>query len=424
MSHDLEIVVSIRPQHFLLEEFIALHNSLSISGQLGSETGNVIVYRRGGKTELVASFEVWGPSKVEPEDLEESVVSLVAAPRWMVEISVPAGGEGDDVPDAEALARYIAQRCKGVIYDPQAGAVVWPKPIAKSRPIPRQKEKIRLINLDWYLPRSQASLSTARNFLLILRELCPEAVPRRFGSYEPLQGRMEPDEEDPFLNAFLEECLREVGGGLFFSSGPPCFGGHIFTPHKKITETSPFLDVVHVSLNCDGRVLDAIPDWCDKIVRLFAELAERLKAFYAHGYVERGVYASRRGIGYGGDSEHYPLPRGRWVGIPSTPVWLAWFGGPYKPLVEASLKSSEYVSKPEGIFVRMGPSPLDLDELQGRTIRIPQELVARMQRKVKEVGMKRTLRSRIWLTTTLRRPRRIKYVDWEATPAKFVPALD
>jgi len=93
-------------------------------------------------------------------------------------------------------------------------------------------------------------------------------------------------------------------------------------------------------------------------------------------------------------------------------------------LVEGSLKSSEYVSKPEGIFVRMGPSPLDLDELQGRTIRLPQELVARMQRMVKEVGMKRTLRSRIWLTTTLRRPRRIKYVDWEATPAKFVPALD
>lgn len=128
MSHDLEIVVSIRPQHFLLEEFIALHNSLSISGQLGSETGNVIVYRRGGKTELVASFEVWGPSKVEPEDLEESVVSLVAAPRWMVEISVPAGGEGDDVPDAEALARYIAQRCKGSDLRP-AG---WSRRMAKA----------------------------------------------------------------------------------------------------------------------------------------------------------------------------------------------------------------------------------------------------------------------------------------------------
>jgi len=47
---------------------------------------------------LLPSFEVWGPSKVEPEDLEESVVSLVAAPRWMVEISVPAGGKGMTYP--------------------------------------------------------------------------------------------------------------------------------------------------------------------------------------------------------------------------------------------------------------------------------------------------------------------------------------
>src|SRR5436309_13010763 len=140
----------------------------------------------------------------------------------MVEISVPAGGEGDDVPDAEALARYIAQRCKGVIYDPQAGAGVWPKPIAKSRPIPRQKEKIRLINLDWYLPRSQASLSTARKFLLILRELCPEAVPRRFGSYEPLQGGMEHDEEDPILDAFSAAGVGGLDGRRCIGLGRQC----------------------------------------------------------------------------------------------------------------------------------------------------------------------------------------------------------
>jgi hypothetical protein len=408
LSHDLEIVTSIKPVHSLLEKFIATRNNLTIQGKLGSDAGNVIVYRK-ERNALVASFEVWGPSKAESEDLEESVVSIVQPPRWVTQISVPAGGEKDDRTSAEELARYIAERCTGVVYDPQVAAVTWPKVIDQRRSMRSQEERIRLVKLDWYLPKGQASESMAHTLLRCLREICPEALPVRFGSYEPLQGRMEPNEDDPFLKAFREECLREVGGGLFFQCKSPCFAGHIFTPRKKVVEESPILQEVHVSLDFDGRVLQTKGEWCDKIVTLFGDLAKYLKAFYACAYIERGVIASRRGLGYDGESEHYPLPRGRWVGVPSTPTWLSWFGGPYKSLVEESLKGAGCESSPEGILVRIGPWPMDLDELQGKMVRLPDHLVAKMEQRVKETKTK---------TTTFR------WVDWEATPAGFIPGLD
>lgn len=408
MSHDLEVIIRIRPEHFLIEEFIVDRNDLSIQGNLDSDSGNVIVYRKepGG---LVASFEVWGPSKAESEDLEDSVVSLVPSPRWIIQISVPAGGEKNDRPDAEKLARYIAERCQGVVYDPQVATVIWPRVSEIHRSKHPVEGRIRVVKLDWYLPRSQASQSMARSMLRCLREICPESLPVRFGSYEPLQGRMEPNDEEPFLSAFREECLRDVGGGLFFRCKRPCFEGHIFTPHKIIAKESRFLQVIHVSLDFDGRILIKERTWSDKVVSLFAGLAESLKAFYGCGYVERGVIASRRGLGYDGESEHYPLPRGRWVGIPSTPTWLTWFGGPYKPLVETSLKITERAVSPEGILVRLGPLPMDIDELQGKEIQVLDHLVAKMEQRVSETKTK---------TTTFRR------VDWEATPARVVPELD
>ncbi|TMI29511.1 hypothetical protein E6H29_11205 [Candidatus Bathyarchaeota archaeon] len=383
MSHDLEIVTSIKPVHFLLEKFIATRNNLTIQGKLGSDAGNVIVYRK-ERNALVASFEIWGPSKAESEDLEESVVSIVQPPRWVTQISVPAGGEKDDRTSAEELARYISERCTGVVYDPQVAAVTWPK-VSDQRPSMRsQKERIRLVKLDWYLPKGQASESMAHTLLRYLREICPEALPVRFGSYEPLQGRI-------------------------FQCKSPCFAGQIFTPRRNVVKESPILQEVHVSLDFDGRVLQTKGEWCDKIVTLFGELAKYLKAFYACAYIERGVIASRRGLGYDGESEHYPLPRGRWVGVPSTPTWLSWFGGPYKSLVEESLKGAGCESSPEGILVRIGPWPMDLDELQGKMVRLPDELVAKMEQRVKETKTK---------TTTFR------WVDWEATPAGFIPRLD
>jgi len=60
-------------------------------------------------------------------------------------------------------------------------------------------------------------------------------------------------------------------------------------------------------------------------------------------------------------------------------------------------------------LVRIGPWPMDLDELQGKIVRLPDELVAKMEQRVKETKTK---------TTTFR------WVDWEATPAGFIPRLD
>ena len=58
-------------------------------------------------------------------------------------------------------------------------------------------------------------------------------------------------------------------------------------------------------MDFDGRALHADAAWCETIVQLFVELARKLKAFYAIGYVQRNVIV-RRSVWFDGQSEPSP----------------------------------------------------------------------------------------------------------------------
>ena len=408
MSYDFEIVVKKLPEQAHITEFILSHPELSIEGKLHSKGGNPIVNRRVADG-IESIMEIWGPDKVEAEDLDDIVARTVKPPCWLVRITVPAA-EKDTVSLAEAMSIHIAQRCGGAVYDPQAEAMVWPKVNFRSSPLPRN-EAIRVVDLGWYLPPSQSSVSMAQTFLRTTGRLCPQALPVRFGVYHPLQGKLRPGDEQPFLDA-IEEIVREGHAEMLeLKSKTPCLGGTLWFPSRRndprMSGTSNYVDL---KMSFDGRVVESDSQWCERIVSLFIELAANLKAFYGHGYVERGVFASRRGLGYGAESEHYPTPAGRWRGIPSVPYWLNWFGGPYFPLLEGSLRGGEVSRFPNGVLARFGSKPMDLDGLRNSRLSVPLDLVSEMRRAVKETRFPSGLVHR--------------HEYWETNPAKFVPDID
>jgi hypothetical protein len=378
MSYDLEIATSQKPKQEHLTEFLSTQRKLSADGELGAE--QMVLVNRHTRTGVADSFTIGGPYKVDIDDLSELLTAAVLGPRWLVQIWIPYGSSKATFAIARALAKHIAKRCQGGVYDPQSDSMIWPRGKPKRYKAPAEKQRIRLVELKWFLPAYQSSRRTAKLFLESLRNFCPEASPTRFGTYEPLQGRLEPGEIEPFMKMWNEQSAITFGGDFFFKSRSPCYGGFIHFPDRRdVHKPKRAGRAVSMSLSFDGRALHGDARWCETVVLLFVKLSERLEAFYATGFVERGVIAGRGGVGYDAKSETTPLPRGTWwFGVPSNPTWLAWFGKPYMTLVEKSLNTQLSERTSSGIFLRMGREPMDIDQLRGVFPRLPSRVLAKM----------------------------------------------
>jgi hypothetical protein len=327
-----------------------------------------------------------GPFQVEPDDVAEAALVYVLAPKYLLQISVPAARTERDLTRARSAGTKLALAFRGALYDPQEGTVIWPRGKPKRYVRPTGEERIRLVKLEWFCPSSVAE-GGAERFLGTLRRFCPEAVPTRFGFYEPMQGRLDPGDDSPFIAAWSEARVTEHGDWFFWDACSPCFGGSVSFPDRRETLARESGEVVQVHppgsgramrlrADFDGRALQSDARWCETVVRLFIALAQEMPAFYGAGYVERDwVVRGRRLYGADGSTESLFLQRSRWwCGLPPKPTWLSWFGGPYVSLIADALPGAERVN--DGLFLRAGPEPMDADELAGRMPPIPQELLA------------------------------------------------
>jgi hypothetical protein len=104
-------------------------------------------------------------------------------------------------------------------------------------------------------------------------------------------------------------------------------------------------------------------------------VAAELGAFYAATYVQGNVVAQGRRLWYAANTEFIHLTRMWWEGLPPHPTWLAWFGEPYRDMVESSVREHVTDEVPEGLFLRLGDEPKDSDELKEVFPKLPDELV-------------------------------------------------
>lgn len=372
MSYDLEIALSRKPTFENIAEFVSSQKGIEASGRLEGGKGNVIV-RRTGKVKASPGFTVDGPFQIEEEDLPDELMAFVLAPRWLIQVSVPAASNDKDLSTALALGRALAKVCDGAVYDPQEDKVVFPKGTPKRYKAPAEEQRIRLVNCEWYLPPARFEVTTASELLRLIRRLCPEAAPTRFGQYEPLQHRIEKGNDQPFLDSWKEAAAVDIGDSFFWKAKSPCYGGSVFFPDWR-NEDRPkgVARRINLSMDFDGRALHGDSRWTETVIALFLELSRKLQAYYAATYVQREVIA-KRGIWLDGRSEDISLPGGQWwTGLPPIPTWLSWFGKPYHSLVKGV--SGGFQEYPEGLFLRLGSEPMDRDQLTGKFPPIPKEL--------------------------------------------------
>lgn len=231
----------------------------------------------------------------EDNDLQPDLAELVHAPCWTVQISLDSHPPKEDWELANSLARLIAITCEGAVYYDEGDKIVWPEAVQKKANRPEKPPLVDIVKVDWFVHLSQPSVSTPAQFLSLLRKLCPEGVPVRFGTTHPLQGRLGPENDGQLADLWKESNEKQgretLNFGMFhFTGKPPCFGGHVSFPPQLIRDGNRLNQrYLELMLEFDRGPLRSDSKWCEKVVDLFVEVSKTLGAFYAQSYVERNT---------------------------------------------------------------------------------------------------------------------------------------
>lgn len=314
------------------------------------------------------SFTVDGPDNLEPEDVPAEVTQVVLGPRYLWSVLVE-GSAASEVPHAVRFARRLAQALDGAVCDQQTDEL-WTR--SKSRRIqkPAREQRISEVHLDWFARRDAVPPDVVGLYLDTVTRYLPEALPRRFGEYEPFQGKYDQVGAEGFAQAW-----RDATSLLFFSGSGPVIGG-TFNAGPAEAHPDKFWSMsltLHISAFNDSA-------WSDALRNVFVMLADGLPAFYATAQVTRGHIWNGRASWIDNQTEWPMMPlryRVGWTGLPPTPMWWTWLGAPYAD--QASRLPGDRTSKTTaGVLFENSAQPLPRDELDPLSTWLPSNLFARL----------------------------------------------
>ena len=344
MSYDLTIAAHERPEVEALEHW-AGENGLEV---VPASDGKSFTLELPGKGDAGYVCEVWGPDPAEPEDFDEALAEACLAPRWMLQVSVPYSVPKKNISRARSLARHLAEHASGAAFDPQEDRLLWPRGKQKRTPSRSEERETAMLRLDWFVAPTRWRAAVAELVPLIARR-CPEALPTRYGNYEPPPHRFDRADPEPFVRFVAE---NEDGDGFWYASSPS-FGGSFFASHadRYARGEDERYRVGRLELSFDADLITSDERWRETLVDVFVRGSEVFGAFFAAAQVEPGWIVSRTNRPFAqaaslGEGEH--VLRGRlWQGLPPVPVWLSWYGDPYRQLVTEAVRKQPQPPTPE-----------------------------------------------------------------------------
>jgi hypothetical protein len=167
------------------------------------------------------------PIRVLPEDVPEEIARVLSGIGYRTELNLSP----IDAPEAarKFLSRSgiaIARATHGVIFDPQADQLTLPSGI-KRFVKPEASENASVLSMSWRVVGGPIPRGEFGRVLDVLETELPEALPRRYGSFEPPEHAYAETGREHFLK-FLGEHLR--GQVVVWYPSPPVANVHIGLP--------------------------------------------------------------------------------------------------------------------------------------------------------------------------------------------------
>lgn len=227
------------------------------------------------------------PKPVDPEDLPVDVVPLIPGLQYLTEIHVePIGAPKTAYDFASRVSKLLAKKCHGVVSDSQAETVRTPGGVKRITPKPRGSE-YGVLAIGWWF-RDVDSFHQL-GFSQIVRYLeaeLPEALPRRYGRYEPPKHKL----AEQGIESFIEYCCARKFDVVWYPSTP---FEHIITSIPQPDPTKYYggrFRTGCLKFYISARVLE-LPGWDVQLLRAFLKISSFLKPFY--GEIRTGGLAPR-----------------------------------------------------------------------------------------------------------------------------------
>lgn len=313
------------------------------------------------------SFTVGGPNRVEAEDVPPDVQAVVLGARYLYEINVE-GAAATEIAHAVRFGRLLARTLDGAVVDQQLDEV-WSRPGSRAVRKPEKQERVAAVHVYWYCLKAELDSNPADLLIQASERLLPECLPRRYGEYEPFQGKYADAGADGFRDAWADAT------SLLFTSGVvPCLGGFLSPgPSERVPDGFWSMNLTFLAEPLRHSA------WSESLRRLFVEFCDSLPAFYAQAEVTRGHIWSGRTLWADSETETPLSPvraRQGWMGLPPKPMWWSWFGPPFAE-VAARLPAEARTATKRGIFHVAASEPIGGDVWEPVSRWLPGELFAR-----------------------------------------------
>jgi hypothetical protein len=268
-------------------------------------------------------------------------------------------------------AHAIARRAGGVIVDPQADTLLMPAGARRFAPR-RGADSANLIALSWWFTHSPllAQADYARLVDVLEAEL-PEALPRRYGSYEPPEHIYAATGRQHFL-AFLADHAPGLGA-VWYPTAP--VADVLLGIPDSIGHSKRGFRCAYLTITVDAEVLGQT-GWPTALKRVWRGVSSAVRPFYGDVRTLQGYRYSRGRYWVTRVTERHPVRAWWWGGLPAGPAHAVVLGEPYRPLWPAFTHSAEVESglafveaedwaAADDVFDIVGAAPRSLNQIAG-----------------------------------------------------------
>jgi len=273
---------------------------------------------------------------VDSEDIPAKILLSIPEINYLTELHLsPYSEYQSSVDEAKRYAKKLARQYDGVLEDLQQDSELYFG--TKKQTFARTTRDSEIMTVTWYIDSKSSLSGKFSDLISILEKDLPQALPRRYGSFEPPQYKYEETGREHLLTFLTEESLRhyEIGEGdaaktIYLYEAPIWYATkpltYLFIRDAYLSEEAFFKGYRcnYLQLNILKYAYDE-DNWKFAVKRLFKEVALLYQPFYAEiiDGREKGVVSWW------------------WKGIPQKRGETIIIGNPYSSLLEGELSSCE-----------------------------------------------------------------------------------
>jgi hypothetical protein len=314
-------------------------------------------------------------SKVLEEDIPEEIYPQLPGIKFLTNVSLqPIGAPKSAYVKLNQIVKRIGKETYGIIED-QSDNIYLPTGVVKYVPVKGKKdERFSALVFKWLFTESPLLEEDGiKKFVNLLEKYLPEALPRRYGLFEPPQYKLKEEGIEHFIE-YLEANINE--SVTIYPSKPVVSISLNFNDEWGFRQWGGCkkFRVNEIKVELDSEVLNQ-PGWKDHLMNFWENISVFIKPFYGEVRFINNLIRSRTTYWVDAKSEQHPIKSWWWEGVPRSLGQAVVIGKPYVELWEiikekGTIRDGLYFistrdwNKREGLNKILGNVPNDIAQYE------------------------------------------------------------